>query len=221
VQASSRRVYVDALYHGASGLFSGPVLQPQDVTHADLILVTHAHGDHFDPRGVAAVVRGTQATVVGPRTAIRALGKEGVAAERIREAEPPSCPRGGPAPWVSLDISGIRVTAYRTCHSPDHNSYLVEVPGFRFFHDGDNEDTRVLDVQALGSLDALLIGPWQGSGWVEFIETLRPRATFVMHLDDQELAEHEAGRFFPEICDHVPEGLIVLRPGQSWTDPGR
>ena len=219
MQSCSRRIFLDCFYYGASSRFSEPVLRPEDVTHADLILVTHAHADHFDPQGVAAVVRVTPAKVVGPRTVVRALVKQGVAAERLHEAEPSPCPSRGPAGFMSLDISGIRVTAYRTCHSPDHNSYLVEVPGFRFFHDGDNEDTRVLDVQALGSLDALLIGPWQGSGWVQFIETLRPRATFIMHLNDAELAAHEVGRFFPDICDHVPEGLIVLSPRQSWTGP--
>ena len=35
-------------------------------------------------------------------------------------------------------------------------------------------------------------------------------------LTEEELADHEKGKFLPEICDHVPEGLMVLRPGHSY-----
>jgi hypothetical protein len=87
----------------------------------------------------------------------------------------------------------------------------------RFFHDGDNGNTTKIPVSALGRLDALLIGPWQGSGWVEFIEKLSPSRYFLMHLSEEELDEHAAGRFLPGICERVPKGLVVLRPGQSYS----
>ena len=118
---------------------------------------------------------------------------------------------------MKLKLPFAAVTAFRTFHGRGHNSYLVEAAGLRFFHDGDNEDTTRIPVSALGRLDALLIGPWQGSGWVEFIEKLSPPRYFLMHLSEEELDEHAAGRFLPGICERVPKGLVVLRPGQSFS----
>ena len=126
--------------------------------------------------------------------------------------------QSGNAANASVDLPLARITAFRTFHSPDHNSYLVEMPGCRFFHDGDNEDTRRIDVAALGRIDALFIGPWQGSGWVDFIETVKPTRWFLMHLTDEELDQQKAGTFLPDLCDHVPESdkLVTLGPGESF-----
>jgi hypothetical protein len=40
-----------------------------------------------------------------------------------------------------------------------------------------------------------------------------------MHLTGEELDQHAAGRFLPDICDRVPPGLVVLRPGGSFRFP--
>jgi len=213
VAVGETNIYVDAFYRSGWG-FSKPVVRPEDVSRADIVLVTHAHGDHFDARGVASVASATEATVVGPASVTKALRKS-VPEGKLVTMEPGSLPAGGPAHSCQAAVAAAAVTAYRTHHSRDHNSYLIEIGGLRFFHDGDNENTRVLDTAALGSLDALLLGPWQGAGWVELIEALAPPVTLLMHLTDDELDEHEAGTFLPDICDHVPEGIVVLRPGQS------
>jgi L-ascorbate metabolism protein UlaG (beta-lactamase superfamily) len=125
----------------------------------------------------------------------------------------------GSAASASVDLPMARITAFRTFHSPDHNSYLVEMPGFRFFHDGDNEDTSRIDVAELGRIDALFIATWQGAHWVEFIEAVKPGRWFLMHLTDEELDQQKAGTFLPDLCDHVPapEKLVTLRPGESFT----
>jgi len=177
--------------------------------------VTHSHWDHFDARQVADVANRTGATVVGPATVARAL-RGIVPSDALVEMEPALAGKQGNALLQKAELPAATVTAFRTFHSRDHNSYLAETPGFRFFHDGDNEETRRIDAAALGRLDALLIGPWLGSGWVEFIEKLAPARWFLMHLSDEELDQHEAGRFLPDLCDHVPERLVVLRPGQSF-----
>jgi len=184
-----------------------------DEARAALILVTHAHWDHFDSRQVVEAARMLKARVIGPRSVVGQLEKR-LARDTLVEMEPPLAEGARPFHSVSVRLATVAVTAYRTCHSRDHNSYLVETSEFRFFHDGDNEDTRRIDVQGLGRLDALLIGPWQGAGWVEFIEKLAPTRYFLMHLTDEELADHARGRFLPEICDRVPPGLVVLRPGE-------
>jgi L-ascorbate metabolism protein UlaG (beta-lactamase superfamily) len=215
LSAGGMAAYVDA-FHGMLPLVAGGPGEPNAPAGADLILVTHAHWDHFDQRLVAEAARRTGASVVGPASIIAALAGK-LPGGQLIELEPPPA-RAGKAAGRSVSVRGVNVTAFRTRHSRDHNSYLVEMPGLRFFHDGDNEDTRCLDPAALRGLDALLIGPWQGSGWVDFVEAVRPKRYFLMHLTDQELDEHDAGTFLTETCGcaRVPEGLVVLRPGQAY-----
>ncbi|MGD1000699.1 MAG: MBL fold metallo-hydrolase [Candidatus Brocadiia bacterium] len=216
IRAGAAEIYIDAFYHPIPGMASAPVLRGKDVAKADLILVTHDHMDHFRPDEVAEVACRTGAIVVGPRAVIKSLARK-VPADALREMEPSAAPAREPARTVKLKLPFAGVTAFRTFHGRGHNSYLVESAGLRFFHDGDNGNTTKIPVSALGRLDALLIGPWQGSGWVEFIEKLSPSRYFLMHLSEEELDEHAAGRFLPGICERVPKGLVVLRPGQSYS----
>ena len=216
LRAGSVEIYIDPFYQPIRGVAGAPALRGKDVEKADLILVTHAHPDHFDSGKVAEVAARTGAIVAGPRAVVQSLAAK-VPADALREMEPAAAPAGEPARMVKLELPFATVQAFRTFHATGHNSYLVESAGLRFFHDGDNEDTTRIPVSALGRINALLIGPWQGSGWVEFIEKLSPARYFLMHLSEQELDEHAAGRFLPGICDRVPKGLLVLRPGQSFS----
>jgi L-ascorbate metabolism protein UlaG (beta-lactamase superfamily) len=205
-----------AVRHGEATILLDPVFleapAPDPGVRRALILVTHEHWDHLSPDRIAAEGARLGATVVGPRRVIRQLQRGICGGLPLLEMEPP-----GPGASVRTVAAGIPVTAVRTVHGQAHNSYLVELPGFRFLHDGDNEDTGQLNRALLADLDALMIAPWQGSGWVDFIEGVRPRRWFLMHMSDEELDQHERGEFFPDLCDHVPAGLIALRPGQSWT----
>lgn len=216
IDVGSRRIFIDAFYGAGAYGFSRPSRSAAAVDRADLILVTHSHWDHFDAEQVASVARAAGAAVVGPASVARALRKQEIPDEQLVEMQPARLPsRSGRADSVTATVRGADLTTFRTWHSADHNSYLVEIDGFRFFHDGDNEETQVLEPAALAPVDALLLGPWQGAHWVELIEALSPKATFLMHLTDEELDQHEAGTFLPDICDHIPPGIVVLRPGQS------
>jgi len=217
IEAGPARILIDAFYGPIPGLASAAALSAHSIAKADLILVTHAHWDHFQAAEVADVANRTGATVVGPAAVINELRHQ-VPAEALVKLEPPSA-RKGFAASERVELKAATITAFRTFHALGHNSYLVETPGFRAFHDGDNEDTRRLDAAAIGRLDALLIGPWLGSGWVEFIEKLAPARWFLMHLSEEELDQHDAGTFLPDLCDHVPlpDRLVTLRPGQAFT----
>ena len=180
-----------------------------------LILVTHDHWDHFDRRRVAELSASRGATVCGPRRVVRAL--EGtVAPGRLQEVEPPP-PSGHPRRSVPIAVTarGVPVLAYRSHHSRDHTSYLVDLGGVRLFHDGDNQDTTLYDPELLRDLDCLMLCPWQGSGWESFIRTIRPRRWLLMHLEDEELDVHDRGAFLPPLCESVPMEPVALRSGRS------
>jgi L-ascorbate metabolism protein UlaG (beta-lactamase superfamily) len=208
-------LFIDAFYQPIAGVAAPPRLRTADVEAAELILFTHAHGDHFDHRQAAAVACRTGAVVAGPASVIGSL-KAHLPPAQLLELEPPAPARTGLFPSCRTGARGVAVTAFRTTHTRDHNSYLIETPHLRIFHDGDNEDTRRHDLAALGRLDALLIAPWSGSGWAEFIERLQPRRWFIMHLSAEELLQQQAGRFIDSLCDFVPDNLIFLRPGESF-----
>jgi len=205
-------IFVDALYTPIPGVAGRPALHPEAITKADLLLFTHGHLDHFDPAATIRVALTTGSVIVGPAPVIAAL-RGSVPAEHLVSLEPQEGFSGRSHRTVTLPFASV--TAFRTWHASHHNSYLVEMEGLRFFHDGDNEDTRPIIAESLGALDALMIGPWFGSGWVDLVERLAARYTFLMHLTEEELRAHEEGTFLPEICEKVPPGIIVLAPGES------
>jgi L-ascorbate metabolism protein UlaG (beta-lactamase superfamily) len=215
IKTDDLTILVDAFYHSAPWVGASPCLRGKDIDAADLILVTHAHADHFHEPDVADVARRTGATIIGPSAVVsRFHGK--FRGEKLVALDPPLAQDGQPAATKSVQLPKARVTAFRSFHSREHNSYLVETKSFRFYHDGDNEDTRRIDTTPLDKLDALFIGPWQGSGWVDFIDKLKPRHWFMMHLTKEELDQHEKGTFLPDLCDHIPKGLVTLRPSQKF-----
>ncbi|OGV67760.1 MAG: hypothetical protein A3K19_15670 [Lentisphaerae bacterium RIFOXYB12_FULL_65_16] len=204
-------LFIDAFYDGIRGVADPPWLEISGVERADVVLVTHAHPDHFNRQAVVQVADVTGAIVVGPPVVLRMLAAE-MRPDRL-VAVPGRQPLGAVAwrrswPWGT-------VTAISTSHGKEHISYLLEAPGLRLFHDGDNEDTRCVPIGLVDRLDVLLLGPWQGSGWVDWIEALRPERYVLMHLTAEERAEHAVGRYLVEICDRVPPGLCILAPGDS------
>jgi L-ascorbate metabolism protein UlaG (beta-lactamase superfamily) len=216
VVAGGVRLFIDAFYRPAPWVGAPPARRGADVREAGLLLVTHAHPDHFNPDEVADVARRTGASVVGPAAAIRQLGSA-LPTARLLELEPAEAPAGHPADSREVTVRGCRIVAFRTFHARGHNSYLVEMPGLRFFHDGDNENTRRIDARALGTVDVLFLATWKGAGWVEFAEAVSPRRWFLMHLTEDEFDQQERGGYFPGLCDHIPlpDRLVTLRPGQS------
>jgi len=206
-------ILVDPFFSGVPGVAGRPAAKAADIPHVNLILITHDHWDHFSEREITAAVRATGAVVAGPASVISRL-KGCMPAAKLREMEPPAPGRGEKCRGITEGVCGAAVTGFRTHHGRAHNSYLVEMEGFRFFHDGDNEKTDILDRRFLMNLDAIMICPWQGSGWVAFLDVLAPRYWFLMHMTDEELDAHDRGAFFPDLCDHIPAGLVALRPGQ-------
>ena len=205
------------LADGTTDLFLDPFVQMDpgsqplgtaSVRENSVILITHDHWDHLNMRAVIeAAHRG--AVVLGPEPAIAKLSRQ-VPQRSLIQLEPDDV-----GARVAADVAGARVTAFRTRHGQAHNSYLVELAGFRLFDDADNEHTECIDRSALQNLDALILCPWQGSGWVDFIEGIRPRHWLLMHMTEEEFVEHERGKFLSDLCDHIPMDPAALRPGRS------
>jgi L-ascorbate metabolism protein UlaG (beta-lactamase superfamily) len=199
---------IDALWTPPPRFLGGPPCWTPPL-RLDLILITHQHWDHFDARSVLrAASAGT--VVIGPSDVVGGLGP-GIG---IRAIDPVA--DGGA---VETRVGPARIACYGTTHGHAHNSYLIDVGGFRLFHDGDNEDTRTLSAQELRPVDVLMLCPWQGSGWQTFVKDLSPTRWLLAHLTANEINAHREGRFLPQLCDEVPipERAVALSPGQTLT----
>lgn len=106
---------------------------------ADLILITHAHGDHFEPDDIAKVTRqGTK--LVAPADVANELTGDVTAV----------------APGESHEVAGVRFTtvpAYNTREEalqfhPKTNrwvGYVLELEGASYYHAGDTDHVPELD----------------------------------------------------------------------------
>jgi L-ascorbate metabolism protein UlaG (beta-lactamase superfamily) len=110
-----------------------------DDAPADLILITHAHQDHFQPDEIARL-RGKEAKIVAPHD---------VAAELSGDVTPVM-------PGESHEVAGVRFTtvpAYNTREEaldfhPKVNrwvGYVVELGGHTYYHAGDTDHAPELD----------------------------------------------------------------------------
>jgi L-ascorbate 6-phosphate lactonase len=123
-----------------------PALRPDEVEAADLVCVTHEHGDHLDRRTLAAIAeRVPEAIFLAPAPAVGLVERAGVPRARIHPAHA----------GVALEAAGARVTALEAAHElhpeafggyrfwrderGDHRclGYLVELDGHAVFHAGD------------------------------------------------------------------------------------
>lgn len=210
-------IYIDAFFHHLPHVGGGPAFTGEGAKGADLILVTHSHYDHLHPDKLVDAALGTGAPVAGPIAALALIADRVPEGQRV-ELEPAERKRPPASVTREFRVGGgsVRVTAFRTYHGRGHNSYLIEVGGYRIFHDADNERTQPYVLGALGEIDVLFLCPWQGSGAGEFVARLRPKHWFLIHMTDEEIDQHRAGSFLPPLVSPVPEGVIALRGGERF-----
>jgi L-ascorbate metabolism protein UlaG (beta-lactamase superfamily) len=152
MQWNGRNVYVDPV--GGGKPFA-------DLPKPDLVLVTHIHGDHFDPATLAAIMpAGSQPTIIAPKTV----------AEKIPLTLIPERLQGKSALRVlangeKTEVQGIAieaVPAYNTTPGKEKfhpkgrdNGYVLTVGGKRVYVAGDTEDTP--EMRALMGIDVAFL----------------------------------------------------------------
>lgn len=124
---------------GYSRYMTYDAAQIRSATDATLSLITHRHGDHWEPRLLAA----TTWKVAGPSDVIA-----GIAPSRIVPLD------GGTGTF-----GAVRIEAIETPHaSIGHYSYIVTWHGRRLYFTGDTESTEAL--LAAKNLDVAFVSPW-------------------------------------------------------------
>lgn len=214
IESPVGNMYIDSFFHPVPDVGGRPYLRGADAGAADIILVTHNHYDHLHPEETRDAALATGAVVAGPAKVIHVMAKH-LPAERLVALEPED--RRQPPAMFAKRFGEIGITAFRTYHGHGHNSYLIEMGGTRLFHDADNEKTQPFDLSALGRVDVLLLCPWAESGSGDFVSRLRPGKWLLIHLTDEEIAQHRADSFLPGLVSPVPEGVVALAGGE-WVE---
>jgi L-ascorbate metabolism protein UlaG (beta-lactamase superfamily) len=116
----------------------------------DVVLITHRHGDHFDPAALARLTRGSVVLLPAGklRDRVRALGFDDV--------------RGVTA-GDRLEVRGLAIDVVRGKHSVPEVCYRVERNGRAFFFGGDTMLTPEIEALAAAKPASLVILPGERS----------------------------------------------------------
>jgi L-ascorbate metabolism protein UlaG (beta-lactamase superfamily) len=155
VEGGGKRVLIDALFDDGFGTYLAPTPELLDklaearepFADIDLILITHPHGDHFNPKVVAAHLRKNQRCrlIAHAQTVDQLRKEEGFAQirDQIREV------RLEPGSEEKMTINGIALDVLCLAHSPYYRdgrnvheqtrnlAFAVNLGGTRFLHLGD------------------------------------------------------------------------------------
>jgi len=140
INIGDKKILIDALFKGFQGNYEVPQEIQNKLTNTqapfdgvDLILVTHAHGDHVDPAMVRQHMKNNPKAVFA-------------STEQLVNVLQDSTDR-----WVgfnptkeqseSKEINGISIEAFSLPHGPDariiNNGFLISVDGLTVFQTGD------------------------------------------------------------------------------------
>lgn len=232
IECADRKILVDALFGGfAEDWCFVPPDSVIDLMTAgkppfndiDIIGVTHAHTDHFNPRLVMDhLVHNRRGILVCPAQAAQKLETD------PRYSDVKDRIRIMPMPTDSiseLTISGIGVKAFKTPHlhaadahrDIEHLEYLFTVGGRTIFHTGDSglNDIRRYEGYGFGQkpIDLAFVCWWNGGEPLTFQrklirDILRPERIIMMHMaphrppaghpEQEQTVAHEV--FVPQYC---------------------
>jgi L-ascorbate metabolism protein UlaG (beta-lactamase superfamily) len=132
-------VYLDAYLSNHPERQVAPLLSPEDLTNADLVLGTHDHIDHIDrPAWQRIAVAAPQARFIVPQ----ALRERIVAEVPLDPSRVFGLDEGRPLSMGDLTISAIPAAHMTLDADPvtgghPYLGYIIEGHGFRLYHSGD------------------------------------------------------------------------------------
>ena len=153
---------------------------------ADLVLVTHAHGDHLDPAALAAVRKPGTTVVVAPACEGKVDG-----ATLLRNGE-----KATVAGLAVEAVPAYNLAAKRPDGSPFHpkgegNGYVVTFGATRVYVAGDTEDTP--EMKALEGIDVAFLPmnlPYTMTPEMvaEAVRAFRPKVLYPYHFGETDTA---------------------------------
>ena len=133
-----RILYVDPYLTAKDARLVPPMVRPNDMSHADLVIGTHDHGDHIDRKVWPDIATSTGATFAVPDLVRDSIIREqGIPAERIL----------GLDDGTSVEFEELRITGVAAAHEfldqdPATGKFpylgvIIEANGSKVYHAGD------------------------------------------------------------------------------------
>jgi L-ascorbate metabolism protein UlaG (beta-lactamase superfamily) len=208
IEEDGKIVYVDPWLTGPTS-----PITVDDVDKADIVLVTHDHGDHGYAEALG-ICKNTGATFVAINELAHKAGSQGV--ENIHTLN-----IGG-----SVNIGGVVVTLVQAFHSSGEGAptgFIVRFPSGSFYHPGDTGVFASMGLFAeLYSPIDLFLSPI-GSYFVMDVhqaalatKLLKPRNVIPMHYDTFPVIEANPEKFKALVSETSPDTeVIILKPGED------
>lgn len=178
LQWNKRTIYVDPT--GDADLYKG-------LSAPDLILITHAHGDHLDPTALAAIDT-SKATIVMPQSVADKIGTHFGKTQHIM------------ANGDSTTIDGVGIHAmpmYNLPQTPDSyhpkgwgNGYVLTPGGKRIYISGDT--SGIPEMRALKNIDVAFVCmnlPWtmDVAHAADAVLAFQPKVVYPYHYRGQDI----------------------------------
>lgn len=192
-------------------------LKEQDFKPADLILVTHEHGDHCDPKLVKKI-RKFGMPIIAPPSCKKTLDKAG-AVWPLAEGE---FMKMGDGTTSVIAVPAYNVKRFRKPGEPFHPrglgvGYILKVGGKRIYHAGDTD--HIPEMEKLGEIDVALL-PSGDTYTMDFedsaeaVKTIRPTVVIPMHLWDKDPAP-----FREKVEAETDTEVVILKEGDEYVIP--
>ena len=192
-----------------SGNPASPLKSPEEIDRADVIVVTHSHGDH----GLDDAVK------IAKRTgAVFASQYELVVKSGLEKVEPMNI--GG---FVDAGGTGVLVSftqAWHTAEVGDPTGVVVRLDGITIYHTGDTglfSDMKLIgelyspDVMLLPIGGRFTMDEEQAAKAVSFV---KPKVAIPMHYDTFPLIKADPNRFASLVGDVAK--VVILKPGETF-----
>jgi len=201
----SKTVYIDPF------LTDNPVasITPDEITEADVVVVTHYHSDHLGDS--FAICKKTGATLVGIHEIAVDGEAEGITVEGMNI--------GG-----TVEAKGVKIHMVQALHSAekgDPAGVVIEMDGKTIYHAGDTGLTY--DMKLIGEFfnpdlsfipigDRYTMGVPSAAKAVEFIQT---KKVIPVHYNTFPIVSADPEEFKRRVGDLAE--VIILKPGESYT----
>jgi L-ascorbate metabolism protein UlaG (beta-lactamase superfamily) len=181
---------------------------PDEITEADIVIVTHYHGDHLGDS--FAICKQTGATCVGIHEIAVDAEAEGITAEGMNI--------GG-----TIDVKGVKVHMVQALHSAekgDPAGVVIEMDGKKIYHAGDTGLTY--DMKLIGEFfkpdlsfipigDRYTMGIPSAAKAVEFVQT---KKVIPIHYNTFPIVSADPEEFKKKVGDKAE--VIILEPGETY-----
>ncbi|UCC40997.1 MAG: metal-dependent hydrolase [Candidatus Aminicenantes bacterium] len=201
----SKTIYIDPFLTGNPAAATSP----DEITEADIVIVTHYHGDHLGD--AFSICKKTGATCVGIHEVSVDAEAEGITTEGMNI--------GG-----TIDVEGVKIHMVQALHSAekgDPAGVVVEMDGKKIYHAGDTGLT--LDMKLIGEFfkpdlsfipigDRYTMGVPSAAKAVEFIQT---KKVIPVHYDTFPIVSADPEDFKRRVGDLAE--VVILKPGESYS----